>query len=175
MKKIFLFIILLSVYSFGQENRTVRMNNLTDSLNTIRASIALKLNASDTTSLSNRINLKLTASDTTSLSNRINLKASLVITDSLADDISNIADSNFVLTSEMISGTDSIHYGQDSIVVTHGVGSTPRFISIQLVSDGFGFQTWVSGINSLTFYVRRSDTGLKTITSSIQFKWMAYR
>lgn len=109
-----------------------------------------------------------------------------VITNSLAEDIANIADSNFVLTSEtsawdknasddalFYTGTDSIHYGKDSIVVAHGVGSTPSFVSIQLVSDGFGFQTWVSGINSLTFYVRRSDTGLKTINSSIQFKWMA--
>ena len=99
--------------------------------------------------------------------------ATKVITDSLADDIANIADSNFVLTSEIITGTDSIHYGQDSILVSHGVVSIPSFVSIQLVSDGFGFQTWVSGINSLTFYVRRSDTGLKTINSSIQFKWMA--
>lgn len=77
------------------------------------------------------------------------------------------------LATNFFVGTDSIHYGKDSIVVAHGVGSTPSFISIQLVSDGFGFQTWVSGINSLTFYVRRSDTGLKTINSSIQFKWMA--
>lgn len=154
MKKLIFIILLLSIYSFGQENRTVRMNNLTDSLNTIRASIALKLNASDTTSLSNRINLK----------------ASLTVTDSLASDIAENK-----LTTHFFTGTDSIHYGQDSIVVSHGVGSTPRFISIQLVSDGFGFQTWVSGINSLTFYVRRSDTGLKTINSSIQFKWMAYK
>lgn len=75
----------------------------------------------------------------------------------------------------LYTGTDSIHYGQDSIVVTHGVGSTPRFISLQLTSDSFGFPIWVSGTNSLTFYVRRSDVGLETITSYIKFKWMAYK
>jgi hypothetical protein len=95
---------------------------------------------------------------------------SLVTTILVAD-----TSSDNITTSDLIAGTDSIHYGEDSIVVSHGVGSTPQFVVIQLVSDGFGFQTWVSGINSLTFYVRRSDTGLKTITSSIQFKWMAYK
>lgn len=93
-----------------------------------------------------------------------NLEATVITTDTTG-----------LLAANFFTGTDSIHYGKDSIVVAHGVGSTPSFISIQLVSDGFGFQTWVSGINSLAFYVRRSDTGLKTITSSIQFKWMAYK
>lgn len=144
----------------------------------------------DTTAFRTFSNLKyLENADSTNQRTFSDLKYSTkVITNSLAEDIANIADSNFVLTSEtsawdknasddalFYTGTDSIHYGKDSIAVAHGVGSTPSFISIQLVSDGFGFQTWVSGINSLAFYVRRSDTGLKTIDSSIRFKWMAYK
>jgi len=43
----------------------------------INTAINLKLNITDTASLSNRINLKLNTSDTASLSNRINLKANI--------------------------------------------------------------------------------------------------
>lgn len=131
----------------------------------------------DTTSLSNRINLKFNTADTSIFVSdaladaKYPTKTSMqTVDDSLASDIAENK-----LTTHFFAGTDSIHYGADSIVVSHGVGSTPTFVAIQLISDGFGFQTWVSGINSLTFYVRRSDTGLKTITSYIKFKWMAYK
>jgi hypothetical protein len=66
MKKIFLFIILLSVYSFGQENRLVRSNDLTDSLNVIRSSIAgVEAGNFDTTFVYQEIATKLNISDTT--------------------------------------------------------------------------------------------------------------
>ena len=99
MKKYILIgITLLCFCSYAQENRLVRMNNLTDSLNTVRASIALKLNTSDTISLSNRINLK----------------ASLVITDSLASDIDalpTVADLNEVkYLSFILTDPDSSTY-----------------------------------------------------------------
>ena len=131
----------------------------------------------DTTSLSNRINLKFNTADTSVFISdaladaKYPTKTSMqTVDDSLASDIAENK-----LTTHFFTGTDSIHYGADSIVVSHGVGSTPTFVAIQLISDGFGFQTWVSGINSLTFYVRRSDVGLETITSYIKFKWMAYK
>lgn len=51
-KSLFIIILLISAYSaFGQENRTVRMRDLTDSLNTIRAAIAA-ISGSDTSSSS---------------------------------------------------------------------------------------------------------------------------
>lgn len=92
------------------------------------------------------------------------------VDDSLASDIAENK-----LTTHFFTGTDSIHYGQDSIVVSHGVGSTPQFISIQLTSDSFGFPIWVNTIGATTFAVKRSDVGLETITSYIKFKWMAYK
>ena len=73
------------------------------------------------------------------------------------------------------TGTDSIHYGADSIVITHGVGSTPSFVSIQLTSNSFGFPIWVNTIGGTTFAVKRDNTGLSTITTYIKFKWMAYK
>jgi hypothetical protein len=167
MKNLLLFILFLSVYSFGQENRTVRQNDLRDTLNANSRGFLLE---ADSTQFRTFSNLKYAT------------KAQLTA----------IGDSNFVLTSETSSwdkdasddvsltanfftGTDSIHYGADSIVVPHGVGSVPQFVSIQLTSDSFGFPIWVSGINSLTFYVRRSDIRLETIDSYIKFKWMAYK
>ena len=119
---------------------------ISDSLAVSRISIATKLTATDTASLSNRINTKLTAS---------NFDDSLGV--------------HFKI------GTDSIHYGADSIVVTHGVGSTPSFVSIQLTSNSFGFPIWVNTIGGTTFAVKRDNTGLSTITTYIKFKWMAYK
>lgn len=72
------------------------------------------------------------------------------------------------------TGIDSIHYGQDSIVVPHGVGSTPSYVDIQLMSDSFGYRTWVNVIGATTFSVKRNTlTVLDTPTSYIKFKWMA--
>lgn len=153
MKKIFLFVILLSIYSFAQENRTVRQNDMRDTLNANSRGFLLE---ADSTQFRTFSNLKyLENADSTSQRTFSDLK--------------------YISKASLVVGEDSIHYGADSIVVSHGVGSTPTFVVIQLISDGFGFQTWVSGTNSLTFYVRRSDTGLKTINDSIKFKWMAYK
>jgi hypothetical protein len=62
----------------------------------INTAINLKLNITDTASLSNRINLKLNTSDTTSLSNRINTK--LNITDTANIRLRPIAGTNITIT-----------------------------------------------------------------------------
>ena len=108
--------------------------------------------------------------DTTYL--RADIAATTVIQDSLVLDIAENK-----LTTHFFTGTDSIHYGQDSIVVTHGVGSAPQYVSIQVISNSFGYPVWVNenSIGSTTFAVKRSGVGLETISSYIKFKWMAYK
>jgi len=80
------------------------------------------------------------------------------------------------LNANFYTGTDSIHYGQDSIVVTHGVGSAPSFVDIQEMSDAFGFRIWVNVIGATTFSVKRNDpTVLEEPTTYIKFRWLAYK
>lgn len=69
-----------AIYTFPSATTTLLGASDTASLS---SRINLKLNSSDTGSLSNRINLKLSASDTSSLSSRINLKLSITDTSSL--------------------------------------------------------------------------------------------
>jgi len=74
------------------------------------------------------------------------------------------------------TGIDSIRYGVDSVVVPHGVGSAPSFVSIQLMSDGFGFRTWVNVIGATTFSVKRnSSVYIETPSTYIKFRWLAYK
>jgi hypothetical protein len=80
------------------------------------------------------------------------------------------------IQSNFFTGEDSIHYGQDSIVITHGVGSTPQFVCIQEMSDNFGYRIWVNVIGATTFSVKRNDpTSIENPTTFIKFKWMAYK
>ena len=80
------------------------------------------------------------------------------------------------LNANFFTGIDSIHYGADSIVVTHGVGIAPSFVDIQEMSDGFGYRIWVNVINAATFSVKRnSSVVLEEPTTYIKFRWMAMK
>ena len=106
-----------------------------DSLNIIRSSIALKLNASDTTSLSDRINTKLNVTDTTSLSNRINLKLNATDTTSLSNRIdavnAGLFDTTFIYQSLALKLTAS-----DTSSLSNRIDALPTLAETKtLISD----------------------------------------
>ena len=133
MKKLIFIILFLTTYSFGQKE-LVRMNNLTDSLNTIRASLALK--------------------------------ATLTITDSLAEDIANIADSNFVLTSETTNWDKT---SSDDFVKSDTVSTlaTQTDISAKLNANLAGYTAYTTPTDADIMIVQKeSDNSLGKVELS---------
>jgi hypothetical protein len=131
---------------------------------------------SGTTNLLTAINTKLNSNFYTAIDEQSSPSGTdqiIIVDNGTALKYTNVED---MFGAYFYTGTDSIHYGQDSIVVTHGVGSTPRFVSIQLMSDNFGYRTWVNVIGATTFSVKRnSSVWIETPTTYIKFKWMAYK
>lgn len=122
MKKLIFIILLFSVYSFGQ-NKIVRFDDLTDSLNTVRALIG--------TSVGN---------DT------------------------------------VISGSAIIQVGADSVIVTHGLSSTPLITQLIPIvqGDAFGYDCWIEDITSTTFKIKIGGTGYEALTDPLTISWYAF-
>ena len=133
---------------------TVKYVKFIDTLSSIatKANLNLKLNSTDTISLSNRINLKLNSVDTASLSNRINLKLNATDTVSLSNRINlklNTVDT--ISLSNRINGKLDTF---DNVVKTKHIENN----SVTVNKVGPGVVTTASGITNYIPYFVSTDS-----------------
>jgi hypothetical protein len=183
MKKLLLFIILLTFYSFGQENRLVRQNDMRDTLTTNSRGFAklasptftgtvtlpASINIGETALLPSVTELNYVDNVTSAIQTQLNAK--LNTADALV-----IGDIDTV-----ISGTATINLSlepePDSVVVTHGLGQTPNIYDIVITpqTDLMGFSWRIENVTSTTFEIQLGDTGFETITTNPLFTWWAIK
>lgn len=140
--------------------RTDLTDALIDTAAAIRGDLSGKLDASDTASLSNRIDLKLNVADTASLSNRINLKLNSSDTASLSNRINQ-------------KGTGTV----TSVGLVAGSGMQVSGTSPITTSGTYTVSAEVTQSNAITFTNKRNTPRVNTATSyttSVTMDWASY-